>query len=219
MFITRRALALAFSTLFFLAGPASAQTTGDASFDQGALFKRMVGVNRGLHTYRARVHLDTAMSSFPFLHPLLDGNAYFKQPDRNAIVFDSVPAMASLFKSVFPRLAAPAQWPNIYTISLLGDTEGVSTVRLIPRKEGRVEHLDVTVDDLSAVPTGYTFTYRDGGSIHFAQHVIQKDGFVLVDTLDGVIDLPSVKANAKASFTEYHVNVPVSDAQITGSTS
>jgi len=181
---------------------------------------RMAEVNHGLHSYRARVHLDAAMSSFPFLHPMLDGNAYFKQPNRSAIVFDSVPAMASLFKNVFPRLPAPEQWPSLYTMSLLGDQNGIATVRLIPRKEGRVQTLDVTVDDTDAVPTGYTFSYRDGGgSVHFNQHVIRRDGFFLVDALDGQIDLPSVKADAKASFSEYRLNVPVSDAEVDGSRS
>ena len=221
MRLTHRAVA--FVLMVFAATsvlPVAAQTAStDTAFDQSVLFKRMSLVNKGLRTYRARVHLDAAMSSFPFLHPTLDGSAYFKQPDKNAIIFDSVPAMASLFKSVFPRLAAPAEWPVFYHLSLLGDTNGVSTVRLIPRKEGRIQTLDVTIDDTSAVPTGYTFSYRDGGSIHFNQHVVQKDGFALVDSLDGLINLPSVKADAKASFTDYHVNVPVTDAEVNGTTS
>jgi hypothetical protein len=190
-----------------------------ASFAQTPLFARMTKVNSGLRSYTARVRLDAAMTSFPYLHPTLDGTAYYKQPDRNAINFDSVPAMASLFKNVFPRLPAPAQWPSLYTLYQLNDSNGVTTVRLTPRKEGRVETLEVGVSDETAVPTGYTFIYRDGGSVHFDQHVTAREGFFLVDGLDGKIDLPSVKADAKASFTDYKPNAPVTDAQVDGSNS
>lgn len=221
MRVTRRILTLVLSSFVALgAAPVAAQTsTINDNFTQGPLFQRMSLVNKGLHSYRARVHLDAAMSTFPFLHPTLDGNAFHKQPDRDAIVFDSVPAMASLFKSVFPRLAAPAQWPTLYTLSLISDVNGVSTVRLTPKKEGRIQTLDVTVDDARALPTAYTFSYRDGGTIHFKEHYVEKDGFELVDSLDGLIDLPAVKADAKASFTQYKVNVPVSEAQVNGTNS
>jgi hypothetical protein len=197
---------------------AQAAPVGDA-FAQTPLFERMTKVNSGLHSYKARVHLDAAMSSFPYLHPTLEGTAYYKQPDRNAINFDSVPAMASLFKNVFPRLPAPAKWPSLYTMHQLNDSNGVTTVRLTPIKEGRVETLEVGVSDETAVPTGYTFLYRDGGSVHFDQRVSSHDGFFFVDGLDGKIDLPSIKADAKASFTGYQPNAAVTDAQVDGSQS
>lgn len=176
----------------------------------------MAQVNRGLHSYRARVHLDAAMTTFPYLHPVLDGTAYYKEPDRNAIRFDSVPAIASLFKNVFPRLPSPFQWPRLYHMSLLGDQAGVTTLRLVPRKEGQIERLDVSVSDETAVPTGYTFVYRNGGSVHFDQRVASRDGFYLVEGLNGKIDLPSFKADATASFRGYQPNIHVSEEQVDG---
>jgi hypothetical protein len=197
-------------------GSARAQSPSADAFLGTPLFARMVQVNRGLHSYRAHVHLDAAMTSFPYLHPVLDGTAYYKEPDRNAIRFDSVPAIASLFKNVFPRLPSPRRWPRLYRMSLLGDQDGVTTIRLVPRKEGRVERLDVTVSDETAVPTGYSFAYRDGGSVHFVQRVVSRDGFYLVEGLDGKIDLPSFKADATASFSGYRPNIPVSEEQVDG---
>ncbi len=198
--------------------PVQAQPANQTGFWQTPLFSRMVAVNQGLRSYRARVHLDAAMSSFPFLHPTLDGTAYFKRPDRTAIVFDDAPAMGGIFKTVFPRLPTPQQWPAQYRVQQISAAPNQVELRLTPRKEGRVSALDVTVDPASAVPTGYTFRYRDGGTITFSQQVVSEHGYVLVSGLDGVIDLPAVKASAKASFVGYQINVPVTDAQVDGST-
>ena len=46
---------------------------------------------RGLKSYQADLHVDVTTQDFPFLSPSLDGNAYFKQPDKKAVVFDTVP--------------------------------------------------------------------------------------------------------------------------------
>ncbi|MBD5634865.1 MAG: hypothetical protein IAI49_10335, partial [Candidatus Eremiobacteraeota bacterium] len=76
---------------------ASAPTVADAppavttpvvlDAQSNALFKRMVALNGTLHTYKATVHLDVALKSFPFISPSLDGTAYFKRPDKEAVVF------------------------------------------------------------------------------------------------------------------------------------
>jgi hypothetical protein len=103
----------------------------------------MTQLNANLHTYKATVHLEVAMKSFPFLSPSLDGAVYYKQPDKTAVVFDTVPALAGQFKKVYPRLDPPSTWLAIYDVTVMSDDGTVTTFRLIPKKNGRVEHLDL----------------------------------------------------------------------------
>ncbi len=69
-----------------------------ASLDASPLLRRMVNLNPSLKTYKASIHLDVAFKSFVPLNPSLDGNVFFKQPDKEAVVFDTVPSLASQFK-------------------------------------------------------------------------------------------------------------------------
>jgi len=182
----------------------------DAS--SNALYKRMLALNAALHTYKATVHLDIELKTFPYLSPSLDGTAYYKKPDKEAVVFDTVPALASQFKKVYPRIDPPSEWPTVYDASILGDSGGATTFRLVPKKDGRVEHLDVKVDDANATIVSYTWTYKDGGSVSFDQSYKTVGGNFLIDKQSGHVDLPSYKADVTSQFSNYQINVGVADS-------
>jgi hypothetical protein len=179
---------------------------------QTPLFQKMARANVNLHSYQSHVHLAIAMHSFPYLAPTLEGTVYYKAPDKNAIVFDEVPALASLFKKVFPRLDPPAHWPAVYRITVLSDTSGQTIFRLDPKKYGTIDHLEVVVDNTSGIPVSYTYRYRNGGYIHFDQTVAHIQGVYVVTALKGHVELPSTTADANSTFSQYHINVPISDS-------
>ncbi len=199
---------------------ASAPTVADAPATTPAvldpqtsvLFKRMIALNASLRTYKADVHLDVALKSFPFISPSLDGTAYYKRPDREAVIFDTVPALASQFRKVYPRIDPPGDWLAIYEVYVMGDDTGTTTFRLVPRKNGRVDHLDVKVDDANATITGYVWTYKDGGFVAFDQSYRTLDGNFLVDKQTGHVELPSYKADVTSRFSNYQINVAVADS-------
>jgi outer membrane lipoprotein-sorting protein len=193
------------------AQPPQAQSRQQDPFSSD-LFRRMTQVNAGLKSYEARMRVDVSMKSFPYLSPTLSGNIFYKQPDKQAIVFDTVPALASQFKKVYPRLESPSQWPAIYTVARIGDANGATTFRLIPRKSGRVEHLDVKVDDATATVTAYTWTYKDGGYIAFDQTFTTVGGNYLVKSQTGHVEIPSYKADVASAFSDYKLNVAISDS-------
>jgi hypothetical protein len=184
-----------------------AAVPGSGGVANGDLYKRMLAVNGDVHTYRANVHVDIAMKSFPFISPSLDGNVYFQQPDRQAVVFDTMPALASQFKKIYPNVDAPSRWIQIYDVALVGDENGVTTFRLVPKKNGRVDHLDVRVDDGTATIRGYTWNYNDGGAVTFDQTFKSVGRDYLVDTQNGHVDLPSYKADIVSNFSNYQLNV------------
>jgi hypothetical protein len=194
--------------------PAAAQGTQAAPLAGagGDLFRRMMALNADLHTYKATVHLDVALKTFPYLSPSLDGAVYYKQPDKEAVVFDTVPALASQFKKVYPKIDPPGDWPALYDLSVLSDRAGTTTFRLVPKKGGRVEHLDVQVDDATATIRGYTWTYTDGGFVTFDQTFRNVGGNYLVDKQTGHVELPSYKADVTSAFSNYQLNVAIADS-------
>jgi outer membrane lipoprotein-sorting protein len=205
-------------SLFLLAvavGPLSAASqTAPAMLDaqNNALYKRMVGLNGSLRTYTAEVHLDVALKTFPYISPSLDGAVYYKKPDKQAVVFDTVPALAAQFKKVYPKVDPPSLWTTLYEVAVLGDDGTSSTFRLVPKKNGRVDHLDVRVDDATATIRGYAWTYKDGGSVSFDQSFTSIGGNYLPDKQTGHVDLPSYKADVTSTFSNYKLNVAVEDS-------
>jgi outer membrane lipoprotein-sorting protein len=191
---------------------AVAPSLADAPASGGDLFKRMIQVNGKLKTYTGTVHMDAHLKTFPFISPSLDGNVYFKQPDKQAVVFDTVPALAGQFKKVYPKIDPPAVWEKIYEFTVLSDQNGTTTFRLVPKKNGRVEHLDVNVDDGNATIKGYTWTYKDGGYVSFEQSFKTIDGNFLPLKVTGHVELPSTKADVSTEFSNYKLNVPVADS-------
>jgi len=172
----------------------------------------MLAINAKLKTYTANVTLDIKMTSFPYLSPELTGTAYYKHPDKRAVVFDTVPVLAEQAKKVYPRVEEPVDWPKVYTITPISNEGGLTTFRLIPKKNGRVEHLDVKIDDANATVDGYTWTYKDGGFVTFEQTFKTIEGNYLPEKLSGRVELPSYKANVTSALSNYKLNVAIADS-------
>ena len=85
------------------------------------------------------------------LSPSLDGTLYHKEPSLNKIVFTSgLPFMAKQFSKVYPEVESPSRWSQIYAISTESDDGGATMLKLVPRKHGRVDHIDAKIDDKTA---------------------------------------------------------------------
>jgi len=203
-----RSIALAMLVLCLVPGVSEA-AAGPVDLSANDLYRRMLGLNADMRSYKATVHVDVALKTFPYLSPSLDGNAYYEQPDRQAIVFDTVPALASQFKKVYPNVDPPGRWPGLYDATVLGDQGGITTFRLTPKRTGRIAHLDVKVDDGTATTRGYTWTYNDGGYVSFDQTVKNVGRDYLVDRQSGHVDFPSYKADVVSNFSNYQLNVAI----------
>lgn len=198
-------LALAAAAL----GGAPARADGDAA----GVYARMQRVNAGLQSYQADLQVEVTTHGFPFISPTLTGKAYFQQPDKNAVVFDTVPALASQFKKVYPQLEPPAEWPSVYEVTPVSDDGTTSRFRLVRKKDGRIDHVDVTADDRTATVTSMTYIYKDGGSISFQQTYAVVGGNYVIKAQSGKVDLPSYHADVASSFSNYKLNVRI-DQQV-----
>ncbi|HEV3157740.1 MAG TPA: hypothetical protein VGZ00_10380 [Candidatus Baltobacteraceae bacterium] len=200
--------------------PDVGQSPAALSVDGGPtqiLLTRMTHVNPGLRSYKADLHAEIALKTFPYINPTFDGNVYFKAPNRQAAVFDTVPALAAQFKKVYPNVPPPGEWVNLFTITPQGHSNGQTSLRLVPIKNGRVEHLDVEIDDASAMVVSYTWTYKDGGYITFHQSFKTIGGNYVVQKQIGHVELPSYKADVTNTLSNYKLNIAIDDDIFVGS--
>ena len=204
---TRLALALA------LVGSAIAAAPPASGGDVAGVYARMQRINADLKSYQADLHVDVTTHGFPYISPSLDGKAYFEQPDKNAVIFDTVPALASQFKKVYPQLEPPSEWSQIYDVTPIADDGTTAQFRLVRKKSGRIDHVDVAVDDRTATVTSMAYVYKDGGTISFQQTYAVMDGNYVIKSQTGKVDIPHYSADVASSFSNYKLNVRI-DQQV-----
>ena len=62
------------------------------------------------------------MKSFPFLSADLVGTYYYKEPDKNKVVFSSgVPVVAQQFDRLYAHIESPSQWRDLYVVGVVSD--------------------------------------------------------------------------------------------------
>jgi len=186
--------------------------TAPSAADQSDVYLRMQRLNASLKSYQAKVHVAVVTHSFPFLSPTLDGTVYFKTPDRNAVEFKTVPAIANQVKKLVGSLEPASEWPRLYDVTLVSDDGTTSTFRLVRKKHGRIDHVDVTVDDKTATVTSMAYHYNDnGGFIAFKQTWSEIDGNFDLESQTGKVDIPHYNGDVTSTFSDYKFNVDVPD--------
>lgn len=208
--MTRRSLCLWLAGVLALTGSPSLADTG--TVDSNGLYARMQRVNTSLSSYQADVTVAILTHGPPFISPTLQGKMYFKKPDKNAVVFDTVPFIAQQAKHVVAQIEPPAEWPQVYDVTPTGDDGTTATFRLVRKKNGRIDHVDVKVDDATATVSAMTYFYNDnGGSIAFTQTYDRVgDNYVLKQQI-GKVDIPHYNADVTSTFSHYQLNVSVPD--------
>jgi hypothetical protein len=198
---------LAAAALVALAAPSAPASAQDD------LYTRMQRVNNGLNTYQADVTVAIKMNTFPYLSPTLEGKAYYKKPDKNAVQFQSVPALAGQLKKVVGQMEPPSDWPKLYEVSKTSDDGSTAMFKLVRKKNGRIDHVDVKVEDSTATVSEMTYFYKeDGGSIKFTNTYDRIGGHFVVKAQTGKVDIPHYNADISSTFANYKINVPVNDA-------
>jgi hypothetical protein len=188
-----------------LHAPASAQPD---------LLSRMIALNPGLKSYTASIHADVHMTSFPYLNPILDGTYYHKDPSKDKIVFTSgLPGIAKQFSKIYPRIAGPASWKTVYLVTENPSQGGTTTFKLVPRKHGRIDHIDVVVDDAAATILSMRWNYNDGsGYAELHQTYTKVGNDYLVSAQTGHVEQSIYKADIDSTFASFQLNAPIADS-------
>lgn len=183
-----------------------------AAATSGDLLARMEQVNTDLNSYQADVTVAIQLHTFPYLSPTLEGKAYYKKPDKTAVQFQTVPALAGQLKKVVGQMEPPSDWSKLYDVTQTSDDGTNAMFRLVRKKNGRIDHVDVKVDDKTATVVQMTYYYKDdGGTIRFDNVYDQIGTNFVVKRQTGKVDIPHYSADISSSFANYKLNVPVDD--------
>lgn len=180
------------------------------------LLARMSAQNSGVQSYTATIHADIAMHTFPYLSPKLEGTYYHKEPSKNKIVFTSgLPFLAKQFSKVYPEVESPSRWNDVYVVSSEGDATGYTTFKLVPRKHGRIDHIDAKVNDQTAEVVSMRWNYNDGGYATLDQTYTPVQGHLLVTQQTGHFEVPHYNADLTSTFSDFKINAPIPDSVFT----
>lgn len=198
------------AALFSSAAPAPAQ-----QIDQRAVIQKMLDRNPELRSFQAHVHVNLRMTSFPFYSPVLDGMSYFKHPNNYEVVFDRVPPFAHGFDHFFSDMSDPSSWERRFIITVAGepmlDGHRVIELRLVAKIRGMIDHTSVFVDPNTYTVSRLEWHYYNGGIISMQQWYRTEGGNTLLVYQRADINIPHVRANGDARYTDYRTNVAVDD--------
>jgi hypothetical protein len=179
---------------------------------QSALLDRMAALNPHLRAFTATLRAHVAMKSFPFLSADLVGTYYYKQPDKNKVVFTSgVPLIAQQFDNLYAHIEPPSRWRELYSISVLSDDGTTTTFRLVPRKHGNVDRIEATADDATATVTRMRWEYANGGYAEMNDRYGRQDGNLVVRSQSGHVQEPGYVADISSTIEDYQLNPTLSD--------
>jgi hypothetical protein len=177
------------------------------------LLARMAAVNPNVHSFTATLRAHVAMTSFPFLSADLVGTYYYKEPDRNKVVFTGgVPLVAQQFDKLYAHIESPSRWQEVYAVTLLSDDGTTSRLRLVPRKAGNVKEIDATVDDKSATVRSMRWNYDNGGYAEMTNRYARIGDNLLVVAQTGEVEEPGYAGNITSTIDQYKINPSLSDS-------
>jgi hypothetical protein len=204
------AAALAVATL----GAGAPGDAVPAPLDARAIIQRMADRNPTLRSYRARVHVDIRMYSFPFLAPKLEGTLYFQRPDFYVVVFDRMPSYARGFQRLFDDVGNPLAWQKDENITVSGMAWLGARPTIVLRMTKKI-HSDILDHTLAYVDlSDYSLVqmewyYTSGGKITMSQQYRMQGAYSVLSQQHATISIPHVRAVADASYGTYENNVPI----------
>ncbi|GAC1388685.1 MAG: hypothetical protein NVSMB31_03140 [Vulcanimicrobiaceae bacterium] len=186
--------------------------SGGTSRAGADMLARMAALNPHLRAYQATIHVDIAMHTFPYISPSLDGTYYHKEPSKDKIAFNTVPAIAAQFNKIYPHIESPSRWQKVFLVTDQGDNGTQTTFKLVPRVRGRIDHITAKVDDKTATIVELTWNYNDGGFATLDQSFTQLGGYYVPKTQTGHVEVPNYKADVSSSFSNFKLNANIPDA-------
>jgi outer membrane lipoprotein-sorting protein len=186
--------------------------------DAHVVVEKMIARNPSLQSYKARVHVDVRMLSFPYLAPKLDGTSYYKRPDTYEVIFDRMPGYAKGFQKIFDDVGDPGAWEKDQNIALDGTSTlwGHPMIVLRLTKKIHSDILDHTlayVDPYSYALIEMQWFYTSGGKITMTQTYQRNGSNYVLSAQHADIDIPHIRAVADASYNQYQTNVATASGE------
>lgn len=186
------------------------QPSASAAPTVQSILERMTASRKDLNSFSVAIHFDITLHEVVDVGLGLDGVQYYEQPDKEALIFNSVPVMAKDFQRLYPHIGTPQTWPVQYDISIVDASPSDARaygLKLVPKRPGNVDHVLLDVDKGTFAPTRSVWIYRNGASIDMDilnKLVTTKYTLPSIETVD--ISFPQYKAHAVAHFGDYTIN-------------
>ncbi|HXW52035.1 MAG TPA: hypothetical protein VEJ41_08600 [Candidatus Acidoferrales bacterium] len=211
-----RILILAIAIASTAASPAPKHQASEGVSAQSIL-AHMVANRRGLNSFTVPIHFDVTVHKVISVGLKLDGTRYFERPDREALIMQTVPAVAQPFQKIFSGLGTAETWPQIYDITMMPLHAPESAARYelkgIPKAGGNVAYILLDVSQTTFEPLEARWFYKNGATIVLGVQNGLADGrYLLPQTEDIDIDFPSYKAHAVAHYGDYAINTPIPES-------
>jgi hypothetical protein len=172
-----------------------------------AAYRHLVQNWTGIRTMSSDLEVKTKKRGFPPVSLTLHGHVYFEAPGRFITVFDGVPGLLRRMVSDRPSIAPPASWPDVYAATLVGDQNGETTFRLIPKDPNSgLDHVDAIVNDVTGLVEEYDFDGKNGTTTTTHNTYANVSGYALIVSQTGFSLGSGYHADVSASFTNYAIN-------------
>ena len=105
---------------------------------------------------------------------------------------------------------------TVYLLTPGASQNGATTFKLVPRKHGRIDHIDVVVDDATATILSMHWNYNDGSGyaeLHQTYAKVGNDYLVAAQT--GHVEQSIYKADINSTFASFQLNAPIADSFFT----
>ena len=157
--------------------------------------------------YTADVKLHVHLRVFPWISVTLHGNEAYRHPGIYHFIFRGVPKAVDRFSDLDYDLGDASTWPARYDISLLSPETPTDdpVVRLLPKKRGMVQTLDVTVDKTSGHILKAVWKRFDGGKITLVQHYDAVGTHEIVSKQDAAIRIRGMKVDLVAEYSAFNL--------------
>lgn len=183
------------------------------------IFEKMSSANIGLEDYECPLSASVkAKYSFLEVPFNLDGNYYFKAPDRYHVKFERAPQFLSKYPQVF-GWSLPD--PSEYSIKIFeGESEYADCfiLRLIPLKgRGDLQKIEMWVNKKTYLFPRQLYSYREDGFVDIKASYRKIENYSLFDLMNMEISFPKsgVKASAVVKYGEYKINQGLDDSIFT----
>jgi hypothetical protein len=184
----------------------------DAQQPVAALVARVAANENAVRSYTADAQANVSLKTFPYLSASPAGQFYHKD-GRNKLVFTSgVPFVAQQFSKLYPDFPPAQQWQDVYAIAPENQGGGYTTLKLVPRKHGRIDYIDAKIKESTGEVVSLKFNYDDGGYASMGQTYSTVRGHRMISGNSGHFQEPNYSADWTMTFANFKLNVNIPDS-------
>lgn len=202
------------AALFFAAFLCAA---GHAAPSVKTIFDGMKKINPGLNDYSSQIAITIdAKWGFVSYTPTMQGNYYFKKPDKHKLELTKAPSYLKKYPQVFGwSLPDPDQFKNRIVKEETVAGQSCWVIEMVPKQQsGDLVRQLLSVGKKDFMIYRQQYFYRNAGAITVDMQYDKVGKYQLFKSMKSTFSFPSVKISAgvEATYSNYKVNTGLKDS-------